>query len=75
MDGRAVAHDMFLDGSLFREGPHVDDRRTVVGDLQAGVAVHYRSVQLAFTFVNRTEEFVRQDGPQRFGAVSISIAR
>ena len=53
----------------------MDDRRTVVGDLQAGVAVHYRSVQVAFTFVHRTEEFVRQDGPQRFGAVSVSIAR
>ncbi len=75
VDGRAVARDMFLDGNLWRDGPHVDDRRTVVGDLQAGVAVHYRSVQVAFTFVHRTEEFVRQDGPQRFGAVSVSIAR
>lgn len=75
VDGRAVARDMFLDGNLWRDGPRVEDRRAVVGDLQAGVAVHYRSVQLAFTFVNRTEEFVRQDGPQRFGALSISIAR
>lgn len=75
VDGRAVARDMFLDGNLWRDGPRVEDRRTVVGDLQAGVAVHYRSVQLAFTFVHRTEEFVRQDGPQRFGALSISIAR
>ena len=75
VDGRAIARDMFLDGNLWRDGPRVEDRRAVVGDLQAGIAVHYRSVQLAFTFVNRTEEFVRQDGPQRFGALSISIAR
>ena len=75
VDGRAIARDMFLDGNLWRDGPRVEDRRTVVGDLQAGVAIHYRSVQLAFTFVNRTEEFVRQDGPQRFGALSISISR
>ena len=75
VDGRAVARDMFLDGNLWHDSARVEDRRDFVGDLQAGVAVHYRSVQLAFTFVNRTEEFVRQDGPQRFGAVSISIAR
>ena len=74
-DGRAVARDIFLDGSFWRSGPGVEDRRSVVGDMQAGVAVHYRDVQVAFTFVNRTEEFVRQDGPQRFGAVSFSVAR
>lgn len=74
-DVRAVARDMFLDGNLWRDGPRVDDRRPVVADIQAGVAVHYRNVQLAATFVNRTEQFKAQDDPQRFGAISISIAR
>ncbi|MEZ5953050.1 MAG: lipid A deacylase LpxR family protein [Hyphomonas sp.] len=74
VDGRAVARDMFLDGNLWRDSPRVEDRRDFTGDLQAGVAVHYRDVQLAFTFVHRTEQFKYQDGPQRFGAVSISIA-
>jgi lipid A 3-O-deacylase len=74
-DVRAVARDMFLDGNLYYDGPRVDDRRPIVGDVQAGLAVHYRDVQMAFTFVNRTEEFVAQAGPQRFGAISISIAR
>lgn len=75
VDGRAIARDMFLDGNLWRDSARVEDRRDFVGDLQAGIAVHFRSVQVAFTFVHRTEEFVRQDGPQRFGAVSISVAR
>ncbi len=75
VDGRAVARDMFLDGNLWRDGPRVTDRRDFVGDLQAGVAVHYRDVQLAFTFVNRSEQFVSQNDPQRFGAFSISVAR
>ena len=74
VDGRAVARDMFLDGNLWRDSARVDDRRALVGDLQAGLAVHYRDVQVAFTWVNRTEQFAYQDGPQQFGAVSISIA-
>lgn len=72
--GRAIGRDMFLDGNLFRDGPRVDDRKDFVGDLQAGLAIHYREVQLAFTYVNRTEEFDSQITPQRFGAFSISIA-
>lgn len=73
-DVRAVARDMFLDGNLWRDGPRVDDRRTVVADLQIGAAVHYQNVQVAFTIVNRTEQFKRQKGPQRFGAISLSFA-
>ncbi|MGH1421276.1 MAG: lipid A deacylase LpxR family protein [Hyphomonas sp.] len=74
-DIRAVARDMFLDGNLWRDGPRVNDRRTVVADLQLGAAVHYQNVQVAFTIVNRTEQFKRQNGPQRFGAISFSVAR
>ncbi len=74
LDARAVARDMFLDGNLWRDSARVFDRRDFVGDLQAGIAVHYRDVQLAFTYVARSEEFAYQDGPQRFGAFSISIA-
>lgn len=75
IEGRAVARDMFLDGNLWRDSARVEDRRDFGGDLQFGVALHQGDVQLAFTYVHRTEEFVAQSGPQRFGAVSISIAR
>lgn len=74
LDGRFVLRDMFLDGNAFRDGPRVADRNKLVGDVQAGAAVHISNVQVAFTYVHRTEEFARQDGAQRFGAVSVSIA-
>ncbi len=74
VDSRFVFRDMFLDGNAFRDGARVADRNKVVGDIQAGAAVHISNVQLAFTYVHRTEEFARQDGAQRFGAVSVSIA-
>ena len=74
IEGRAVARDMFLDGNLWRDSPRIEDRRDFVADAQFGTAVHYDRVQIAFTYVHRTEEFVAQDGPQRFGAVSLSVA-
>ncbi|MEM9939756.1 MAG: lipid A deacylase LpxR family protein [Pseudomonadota bacterium] len=74
-EGRGVARDMFLDGNLWRDGPRVEDRRDWVGDAQFGVALYRGDVQVAFTYVHRTEEFKAQAGPQRFGAVSISIAQ
>ncbi|MEO0785753.1 MAG: lipid A deacylase LpxR family protein [Pseudomonadota bacterium] len=75
INGRAVARDIFLDGNTFRDSPSVSDRRDIVGDMQAGLALHYRDFQVAFTYVHRTEQFVAQDGPQRFGAISIAIAQ
>ena len=74
IDGRFVLRDMFLDGNALRDGPRVADRNKLVGDVQTGIAVHVQNVQVAFTYVHRTEEFARQDGPQRYGAVSVSIA-
>ena len=75
IEGRAIARDMFLDGNLWRDSARVEDRRDFGADLQFGVALHQGDVQVAFTYVHRTEEFVAQSGPQRFGAVSVSIAR
>ncbi|MEL6386650.1 MAG: lipid A deacylase LpxR family protein [Pseudomonadota bacterium] len=72
--GRAVARDIFLDGNTDRDSARVDDRRDLVADFQAGTALHYKSLQVSFTYVHRTEQFVAQDGPQRFGAISVALA-
>ena len=74
VESRFVLRDMFLDGNAWRDSPRISDRHKLVGDLQTGVAVHIDNLQLAFTYVYRTEEFEAQDGPQKFGAVSISVA-
>ncbi|MEM6625496.1 MAG: lipid A deacylase LpxR family protein [Pseudomonadota bacterium] len=74
LEGRAVARNIFLDGNTFVDGPRVDDRRDFVGDLQAGIALNAGPTQVAFTYVHRTEQFVAQRGPDRFGAVSVSLA-
>lgn len=73
-EGRAVARDIFLDGNTFRDSPSVD-KEPLVWDLQAGIAINLSAVQIAFSYVDRSEQFAGQVGHQKFGAVSISLAR
>jgi lipid A 3-O-deacylase len=78
-EGRAVAHNIFLDGNVFRDGPEIDVRRdTFVYDLKAGFAARYKSWRLDYTFVRRSEEFApppgRADGVHDFGSVTISYS-
>ncbi len=72
-EGRAVAHEIFLDGSLFRDGDPSVDSNALVGDFQLGVVFQVRRLQIAYTNVFRTKEFKAQEGAQQFGAVSVSV--
>ncbi|MBP5855993.1 lipid A deacylase LpxR family protein [Marivibrio halodurans] len=69
--GRAVAHNIFLDGNTFSDS-HSVDKKYFVGDFQAGLALQYDGWRLAYTHILRTEEFHGQDTPDRFGALSLS---
>ena len=74
VQGRAVARDIFLDGNTFRSSPSVD-KEPLVGDIQAGVALFWRSgTRLDVSVVHRTEEFERQDGAHVIGAVSFGAS-
>jgi hypothetical protein len=70
-EGRAVGRNIFLDGNTFRDSPRVD-KRNLVADFQAGIAVIFGRVRLAYTHVLRTREFETQDDPGQFGAFSVS---
>jgi hypothetical protein len=63
---------MFLDGNSFVESPSVD-KRFLVADLQAGVALTFNQLRLSYTQVWRTKEFSGQPAPEKFGAISASI--
>jgi len=69
---RARAHNIFLDGSLFRDDDPSVEKNVVVSDLQAGLAGQWKQSQVAFTYVVRSEEFETQDERQQFAAVSLS---
>ena len=72
-DGRAVAHNVFLDGNTFRSnGPHVS-KKWDVGELVAGVGLIYRGVRVTYTQTWRTEEFNGQKaGLFNFGSLALS---
>ncbi len=73
LEARVVAHNIFLDGSLFDdEITHVTSE-TITGDIQAGVVAQMRRVQIGYTYVIRAKEFKEQDERQEFGAVSLSV--
>ncbi len=73
VEGRLVAHDMFLDGTLFSES-HSVDKRKFVGDLRLGAAVTYDCFRLSFTQVQRSREFFGQPYPDKFGAITLGVA-
>ncbi|NIQ93116.1 MAG: lipid A deacylase LpxR family protein, partial [Desulfuromonadales bacterium] len=72
VEGRAVLRNIFLDGNSFRESLNVQ-RKPLVADFQVGAAFRTGNLQLAYTFVIRTEEFDGQQEAQKFGAVSLSV--
>lgn len=71
IEGRAVAHNIFLDGNTFRDSPDVE-KEILVGDLQAGLALTLGNARLTYTQVIRSPEFVGQKDPDIFGSVSLS---
>ena len=71
VDGRAVAHNIFLDGNTFGDGPSVG-HKPFVADLSVGAAVNYKNTKLAYALVYRTREFNNQEDAQVFGTVSLN---
>lgn len=69
--GRAVARNIFLDGNMFRDSPHVN-KRALVGSLQAGAAITYGDARLSYTHVFMTREYSTQKHAEEFGALTLS---
>ncbi len=76
--GRAVEHDLFLEGNSFKDSPGVD-AETLVGEIQAGVAAFYHyegwnfEANYSQTFVS--EQFDGQAGSDAYGALNVSVSR
>jgi lipid A 3-O-deacylase len=71
--GRAVARNIFLDGSTFVTSPSVT-KNTLVGDFSAGASVFWLDyAKLDFVLTYRSKEFVGQ--PQNFwyGGINLSF--
>jgi hypothetical protein len=72
VDGRAIAHDVTLDGNTFRDSASVD-RTPFVADLTGGLAVGTRHWQVTYTQASRTREFSTQTKASVFGSISVTF--
>ncbi len=72
-DGQAVARDVFLDGSTFRDRSPSVSKKVVQGEFQAGVAVMAYGLRVSYTQTWRTQEFRGQrDGLFNYGSLAVS---
>jgi hypothetical protein len=68
---RAVARNIFLDGNTFGSS-HSVDKKTLVGDAQAGLALIFSCFRITYTLVYRNKEYDTQERGDRFGAISLT---
>ena len=73
VDGRAVAYNSFIQAPTYGAATRVE-RETYGYDTQVGVAAVWPHARVGFTLVQRSKEFDRQDGADRFGQLAISFA-
>lgn len=74
VQGRAVARNLFLDGSSFAASRSVA-KNVLVMDVSAGVSGWIsNAIKLDFTVVERSPEFKTQKGWDRYGLLSLSFA-
>lgn len=72
IDGRAVGHDITLDGNSFNNsGPSVE-RNPLVGDVSFGFALQFCShIELTYEHIIRTEEFKGQFENDILGSITL----
>jgi lipid A 3-O-deacylase len=79
LEGRAVAHNIFLDGNTWRDS-HSVDRIPWVADMSWGFSFAWRlhptnltTMELTYLNTHRTREFEGQKGSDRLGSLSLLV--
>ena len=73
LSGRAVGHDIFLDGNTIADS-HGVDKEALVGDLVIGASVVFRGLKLSYAQAFRSREFAGQNRRHNFGSVNLSYS-
>jgi hypothetical protein len=66
--GKAVQHDVFIEGNEFRDSPGRDERE-LVGEGQVGVALRWKWFEASYSQTYRTPEFDGQQESDAFGSL------
>lgn len=80
LTGRVVEHDLFLEGSDFRNPRHPTvSKEPFVGEAALGLAVGYRgehwAVNLNYAQIYATQQYVEQDDAHSYGRYALSVQR
>ena len=74
VQGKAVAHDIFLDGNSFDDDSPSVDKIPVVGEGSFGLTLLFGDVRVSYTHIFRTPEFTEQQRIQQFGSLTFSVS-
>lgn len=75
MGGQLIEHNTFLEGGNFRDSPVTVTQNPTMGELQGGLALQlYHHVELIYSQTLRTREFEGQDGPDVYGAITLTFS-
>ena len=74
VDGQAVAHDEFLDGTSFVSSRQHVSKKIFLGEFQAGLAMMFYGVRLTYTQTWQTQSFNTQKaGLFSFGSLAAAV--
>ncbi len=69
--GNLVGHNIFIDGSIFHNGPHVT-RKPFVAETEFGYGVQYVNFSFIWRFVTVSPEFEERDNFHSFASMTLS---
>ena len=72
VEGRAMLHNIFLDGNTFADSASVN-KHTFVGDANLGAALMWNQFRASYTLTARTPEFSSQQENDLYGVFSFGI--
>lgn len=72
VEGWAVLYTAFLDGNLFRHGPHVD-KEPFVAEWKGGGVLALDRLDVALTYVHRSREFMSQQKDHGYGSLAVKL--
>lgn len=70
--GSAVAHDITLDGPVFRDFNTGVTRKPFIGGLYVGFGIRYRNLNLTYVQTYRSRTFKQQKRGRGFGSISVT---
>ncbi len=73
LDAHVVGYNEFLQGPTYSGGTRVE-RENFGTDVQVGIAAAWPKARVGFTLVQRSREFARQPGADRYGQLVVSLA-